>query len=99
MGSNEKVSQEKFDKMFEQMNASWGYEDQALNQLEKELVFKRINNEISDEEALNLILSGNSDNKKMQNIIEAFEAKKETFYEKMLAEEDELLKKNRGREV
>lgn len=44
------ISREKFEKDFAKVNASWAYENAALNEIEKELLFKRLNGELTDEE-------------------------------------------------
>ena len=45
-----KISREEFEKAFRTLNASWAFENMALSEEEKELLFKRINGEIMDEE-------------------------------------------------
>jgi hypothetical protein len=46
-----KISREEFERKFAEVNASWGYEENAsLNDHEKEPLFKRMNGEITDEE-------------------------------------------------
>ncbi|MGE7828521.1 hypothetical protein [Paenibacillus sp. NPDC093718] len=45
-----KISREEFERKFAEVNASWGYENASLNDQEKELLFKRMNGEITDEE-------------------------------------------------
>lgn len=45
-----KISREEFEKIFRRTNASWSYEDAELNDEEKELIWKRLNEEITDEE-------------------------------------------------
>ncbi|MCY9763241.1 hypothetical protein M5X06_22035 [Paenibacillus alvei] len=52
----EKVSREKFEKHFKDLNASWAYEGAELNEVEKELAFKRLNGEISEEEYMKAIM-------------------------------------------
>lgn len=44
------ISRQEFEKIFRRMNASWSYEDAELNDEEKELLWKRLNKEITDEE-------------------------------------------------
>ncbi|WP_058302036.1 hypothetical protein [Gorillibacterium timonense] len=44
------ISRQEFEKIFRRMNASWSYEDAELNDEEKELLWKRLNEEITDEE-------------------------------------------------
>jgi hypothetical protein len=44
------ISRQDFEKIFRKMNASWSYEDAELNDEEKELLWKRLNEEITDEE-------------------------------------------------
>ena len=50
MDNGKKISKEEFEKNFAQVNASWGYENAELDEKGKELVFKRLNGEISEEE-------------------------------------------------
>lgn len=45
-----KLTREQFEKQFKEVNASWAYEDAALSEIEKELLFKRVNGEITDED-------------------------------------------------
>ena len=45
-----KMSREQFEKAFKRMNGSWAYENAKLDPEEKELLYKRLNGEISDEE-------------------------------------------------
>ncbi|GAB7057878.1 MULTISPECIES: hypothetical protein [unclassified Paenibacillus] len=45
-----KISRQEFEEIFRRTNASWSYEDAELNDEEKELIWKRLNEEISDEE-------------------------------------------------
>lgn len=45
-----KMSREKFEKAFQRMNGSWAYEDAELSQEEKDLLYRRMNGEITDEE-------------------------------------------------
>lgn len=45
-----KAEQEKFERNFEQVNASWKYEDAGINDKGKELIRKRLANEITQEE-------------------------------------------------
>ncbi|MBV6717231.1 hypothetical protein [Paenibacillus chitinolyticus] len=58
MEKNNKVTREQFNKSFKKMNASWSYEDAELNEEEKELLFKRINGEITDEEYNQAFMKG-----------------------------------------
>lgn len=44
------ISREEFEKGFKEVNASLNYEEAALNDKEKELLFRRMNGEISDKE-------------------------------------------------
>ena len=44
------ISKEEFEREFRQVNASWAYEDAALSDKEKELVYRRLNGEITEEE-------------------------------------------------
>ncbi|WP_161601603.1 hypothetical protein [Paenibacillus luteus] len=45
-----KVSREEFDGEFQKVNASWGYENKEVDKKGKELIYKRLNNEITEEE-------------------------------------------------
>ena len=45
-----KIPREQFDKAFQHMNGSWAYENSELSLEEKELLYKRMNGEITDEE-------------------------------------------------
>ncbi|MCP1311902.1 hypothetical protein [Paenibacillus tyrfis] len=45
-----KITRQEFEKIFRRTNASWSYEDAELNDEEKELIWKRLNEEITDEE-------------------------------------------------
>ncbi|MDF2650006.1 MAG: hypothetical protein K0Q73_5811 [Paenibacillus sp.] len=47
---SKKISREQFERAFQQMNGSWAYEDADLSLEEKELLYKRMNGEITDEE-------------------------------------------------
>lgn len=51
-----KISEEEFEIIFKEVNASMDFEDVALNDREKELLYKRLNDEISDEEYNELCL-------------------------------------------
>lgn len=44
------LTKDKFGQLFAEMNASWSFEDAALSEEEKGLLYKRINHEITDEE-------------------------------------------------
>lgn len=44
------ISREDFEKRFKEVNASLNYEEAALNEKEKDLLFRRLNGEISDKE-------------------------------------------------
>lgn len=55
-GSN--ISREDFEKAFQRMNGSWAYENAQLSEAEKELLFKRLNGEITDEEYNRALTSG-----------------------------------------
>jgi hypothetical protein len=48
--SQSKLSREEFERNFKQVNASWGYEDAQLDDQGKELLFKRLNGDINEEE-------------------------------------------------
>lgn len=45
-----KISRQDFEKIFRKMKASWSFEDAELNDEEKELLWKRLNEDITDEE-------------------------------------------------
>jgi hypothetical protein len=53
-----KISREQFDKSFQRMNGSWSYENADLSPEEKELLFKRLNGEITDEEYNRAFIEG-----------------------------------------
>lgn len=55
-----KITREQFEKAFQQMNASWAYENAALSDVEKELLFKRLIGEISDAEYNKMFLSNSN---------------------------------------
>ena len=59
-----KWTRELFEKHFKDVNASWDFEDAALNEAEKELLFKRLTGEISDQEYMEAILGGRSNGQK-----------------------------------
>jgi hypothetical protein len=50
MKNQNKISREEFERNFEQMNASWNYEGAALDKAGKELLFKRLNGDITEAE-------------------------------------------------
>lgn len=50
MTNEKKVEREVFEQEFKQVNASWGYEDAEIDEEGKELIFKRLNGEISEKE-------------------------------------------------
>ncbi|WP_054029083.1 hypothetical protein [Bacillus sp. FJAT-28004] len=50
MTKENNVSREAFEKQFKQVNASWGYEDAGIDDKGKELIYKRLNGEITEEE-------------------------------------------------
>lgn len=45
-----KISREAFEHHFKQVNASWSYENAEVNEEEKELIYKRLIGEISEED-------------------------------------------------
>lgn len=51
-----KISEEEFERIFKEVNTSMDFEDVASNDREKELLYKRMNDEISDEEYIELFL-------------------------------------------
>lgn len=53
-----KMSREQFDKAFKRMNGSWAYENADLGPEEKELLYKRMNGEITDEEYNQAFIEG-----------------------------------------
>lgn len=50
MTKENSVSREAFERQFKQVNASWEYEDAGIDDEGKELMFKRLNKLISEEE-------------------------------------------------
>ncbi|MEC0094319.1 hypothetical protein [Paenibacillus macquariensis] len=51
-----KISRKEFEEIFKEVNASMDFEDAALNDREKSLLYRRLNDEISDEEYIELFL-------------------------------------------
>lgn len=45
-----KITRQEIEKIFRRTNASWSYEDAELNDKEKELLWKMLNEEITDGE-------------------------------------------------
>lgn len=60
-----KISEEEFERIFKEVNASMAFEDAALNDREKELLYKRLNGEISEEEYLELFLKDSKGGKSL----------------------------------
>lgn len=58
MANQNNVSRERFEESFRRMNGSWSYENAELSDAEKELLYKRLNGEISDEEYNRAFLEG-----------------------------------------
>lgn len=58
------ISREDFEKAFRIMNGSWGYECAQLSELEKELLFKRLNDQITDEEYNRAFIGGKGNEKR-----------------------------------
>lgn len=50
-----KIDREEFERHFKQVNASWGYEGAEIDEKGKELIFKRLNGEITEEEFNRLV--------------------------------------------
>lgn len=50
------ISREEFEKHFKDVNASWALEGAELNEIEKELLFMKLNNGITEEEYNRFIL-------------------------------------------
>ncbi|MEK8217220.1 hypothetical protein [Paenibacillus sp. FSL L8-0463] len=48
--SGKELSREAFEKQFKEVNASMGYEEAQLNEKEKDLLYRRLSGEISDQE-------------------------------------------------
>lgn len=44
------INREEFERHFKQVNGSWSYEDAEMTEEEKELIFKRLNGEITEDE-------------------------------------------------
>ena len=53
------ISREAFEKAFKKMNGSFSYEGAELNMDEKELLFKRLNGQITNEEYNKAFIGGN----------------------------------------
>ncbi|MGG3471541.1 hypothetical protein ABES02_29255 [Neobacillus pocheonensis] len=52
------ISREQFEDAFRRMNGSWAYENAELSESEKELLLKRLNGEITDEEYNRAFIEG-----------------------------------------
>lgn len=60
-----KISEEEFERIFKEVNASMAFEDAALNDIEKDLLYKRLNGEISEEEYIELFLKDSKGGKSL----------------------------------
>ena len=63
-----KMTREQFEKAFQRMNGSWAYEDAEFSPKEKELLYKRINGEISVEEYIRAFIESREKGKKARNL-------------------------------
>lgn len=92
------ISRDQFERNFEQIQASWGFEGQELNSYEKELLRRVCMGEISKEEFNRSIHATRLDTgindtthrpgMDLSKLIRTLEEKKTVFYEKMLSEEN-----------